>query len=154
MRKYFKMYSLSVGPVTVCRLFTPEIWDCGGSPATRVAASAVGPFSRPKPLIVAPNAALTDRKMKARVPTLVAQCPFLNPPPTAADKALRQALDEGGAGRCWRRFFCCGWKPSIGRRGNRHPRATLDLSLSRCRVQRGFCSWVGMELIFQMMLRK
>ena len=29
------------------------------------------------------------------MPTSVAQCPILNPPPTAADKALRQALDEG-----------------------------------------------------------
>src|SRR5262249_23246066 len=28
-------------------------------------------------------------------PTWVAECPFLNPPPTVADKALRQALDEG-----------------------------------------------------------
>src|SRR5262245_41022075 len=79
MRKYFKMYSLSVGPVTVCRLFTPEIWDCGGSPETRAAASAVGPFSRPKRLIVAPNAALTDRKMKARSADFGGAVPVFEP---------------------------------------------------------------------------
>jgi hypothetical protein len=65
--KYFLISRKQGAKQTCCETkFTPEIWDCGGSPETRVAASAVGPFSRPKPLIVALNAALTDRKMKAR----------------------------------------------------------------------------------------
>ena len=66
-------------------------------------------------------------------PIWVALCLFLNPPPTAADKALRQASTKG-ARQCWRRFFCCGWKPFIGCRRDRHPRATLGSSLSRCHV--------------------
>jgi hypothetical protein len=34
------------------------------------------------------------------------------------------------------------------------PAGNSRSSLSGCRVQRGFCSWVGMELFFQMMLGK
>jgi hypothetical protein len=133
--------------------FTPKIWDCGGSPETRVRFGG-GAISQPKPLIVALNAALIDRKMKARSADLGGAVPVFEPSGYCRRQSAKTGLDEGGARRCWWRFFCCGWKPSTGRRRNRDPRATLDSSLSRCRVQRGFCSWVGMELIFQMMLRK
>ena len=82
-----------------------------------------GHFSPPKPLIVALNAA-----------RLGGAVPVFEPSAYCRRQSAKTGPRRGGARRCWRRFFCCGWKPSIGRLRDRHPRATLGSSLLRCRV--------------------
>src|SRR5262245_19778870 len=126
----------------------------GGSPETRVAASAVGPFSQPKPLIVALNAALIDRKMKARSADLGGAVPVFEPSAYCRRQSAKTGPRRGEHDDAGGDFSAAAGSRLPGVEGNRDPRATLDSSLSRCRVQRGFCSWVGTELICQMMLHR
>jgi hypothetical protein len=63
----------------------------------------------------------------------VALCSSLNPPPTAADKAPGQALDEGST-TMLAEIFLLRMEAIYRRLRDRHPRATLGSSLLRCRV--------------------
>jgi hypothetical protein len=83
---------------------------------------------------------------------LGAQCSSLNPPPTAADKALGQALDEGNTTMLAEIFLLR--MEAIDRASKESAPAGnsrfIPITLPR---SRGFCSWVdGVD--FQLMLRK